>query len=90
MEVFRLWSFYRVFLGLCFVLAIVLLSTELFLSFDSDGVPYDEDVEAVDGIQWKEDSARIKEEENKIFNFLDVDENWKERYSEGLLFCIVA
>lgn len=85
MEVFRLWSFYRVFLGLCFVLAVILLSTELFLSFDSDDTPYDGSVEAVNGIQWQDDSIRIKEDENRIFNFLDVDENWKERYSEGVL-----
>ncbi|KAL9972349.1 hypothetical protein ACROYT_G018634 [Oculina patagonica] len=86
MEVFRLWSFFRVFLGLCFVLAVILLSTELFLIFDSDDTPYDGGVEAVDGIQWQDDSVRIKEDENRIFNFLDVDENWKERYSEEEIY----
>lgn len=72
------------FLGLCFVLAVVLLSTELFLSFDSDDTPHVECIEAADGSQSKEDRETIKEE-NRIFSFLEVDENWKERYSEGVL-----
>lgn len=83
MAVFRLWTFYRVFLGICFALAVVLLSAELLFSFSSDEAPYDGILEAVDDIQWKEHGERIKKEDDKIFNFLDVDENWKERYSEG-------
>lgn len=83
MAVIRLRTFYRVFLGICFALAVVLLSAELLFSFSSDEAPYDGILEAVDDIQWKEHGERIKKEDDKIFNFLDVDENWKERYSEG-------
>ena len=78
MAVFRSWTFYRVFLGLCLVLAVFLLFTELLLSSSSD-----DSLVAVDDIQWTENDERIKKEDDKIFNFLEVDENWKERYSEG-------
>lgn len=66
------------------MLMVVLLSTEFLFRLDNDNAPYDDSIEALDVIQWKKNSEGIKEEEDKIFfNFLDVDENWKERYSEG-------
>lgn len=72
-------------MGLCFALAVLLLFTEFQLSFNSDEAPYDDSLEAVDDIQWTENDEieRINKGDDKIFNFLDVDENWKERYSEG-------
>ena len=78
MAVFRLWTFYRVFLGLCLALAVSLLFTELLLSSNND-----DSLVAVGDIQWTENDERIKKEDDKVFNFLEVDENWKERYSEG-------
>lgn len=85
MAVFSLCTFYRAFLGLCFALAVLLLFTELQLSFNSDEARYDDSLEAVDDIQWTENDEieRINKGDEKIFNFLEVDENWKERYSEG-------
>lgn len=83
MAVFRLWTFYRVFLGLCFALAVSLLFIELLLSSNNDEARYDDSLVAVDDIQWMESDERVKKEDDKIFNFLEVDENWKERYSEG-------
>lgn len=82
MAVFRFWTFYRVFLGLCFALAVFLLLTELFLGFKNDEARNEDSLVAVDGIQWTENDETIKKAD-KIFNFLEVDENWKEHYSEG-------
>ena len=73
----RLGTFYRVFLGLCLALAVSLLFIEFLLSSNSGSLV------VVDDIQWTENDERIKKEDDKIFNFLEVDENWKERYSEG-------
>lgn len=89
MAVFRLRTFYGVFLGLCFALAVSLLFTELLLSSNNDEARYDDNLVVVDDIQWTENDERIKKEDEKIFNFLEVDENWKERYTEGG-FCIPA
>lgn len=36
-----------------------------------------------------ENDERIKKEDDKIFNFFEVDENWKECYIEGG-FCILV
>jgi len=83
MAVFRLWTFYRVFWGLCFALAVLLLFTEFFLGFENDEARNEDSLVVVDDIQWTENDERIKKGDNKIFNFLEVDENWKERYSEG-------
>ena len=83
MAVCRLWTFYRIFLGLCFASAVLLLFAELLLIFNSEEARYGDSLEAVDDIQWAENDERIKKEDDKIFNFLEVDENWKERYSEG-------
>lgn len=83
MAVFRLWTFYRVFLGLCFALAVLLLFTEFLFGFENGEARNEDSLVAVDDIQWTENDERIKKGDDKIFNFLEVDENWKERYSEG-------
>ena len=63
------------------MLTILLLSTNIFLSFDDDETFFDEGGEVIQS--WSVDAVGIKETEDKIFNFLEVDENWNERYSEG-------
>lgn len=87
---FRSWTSYRVFLGLCLVLTVVLLSTNIYFSFDNNETPFDDVLERVDVFQWSKDSDGIKgkETDDKIFSFLEVDENWNERYSEGGLILV--
>lgn len=75
------WISFRKFVVLCLVLTILLLSTNIFLSFDDDETFFDEGGEVIQS--WSVDAVGIKETEDKIFNFLEVDENWNERYSEG-------
>lgn len=95
MAILRLRFSYKVhvFLGLCLVLLIVLLSTEVYFSFtgDSDGP------EPVGFFQREVNSKGLQEGEHKVFDFLVVDENWIDRYSEGGLtlasnvarFCLI-
>lgn len=75
-------TFYKVLLGLCLLL-IVLLSVEIFFSFSDDDNPYEGNAKAVGLVQRKENSDGFQEGEAKLFDFLEVDENWTDRYSEG-------
>ena len=75
-------TFYKVLLGLCLLL-IVLLSVEIFFSFSDDDNPYEGGAKPVGLVQRKENSDGFQEGEAKLFDFLEVDENWTDRYSEG-------
>ena len=83
MAIYRLRVVYKVFLGLCLVLLIVLLSTEIFFSFAEDNAQHDDSANPVGSIQWAENSEGFQEGEGKKFDFQEVDENWIDRYSEG-------
>lgn len=84
MAIYRLRTVYKVFLGLCLVLLTVLLSTEIFFSFPEGDASHDDLSANPKGfIQWSENSEGFQEGEGKKFDFLEVDENWIDRYSEG-------
>lgn len=84
MALYRLRTVYKVFLGLCLVLLTVLLSTEIFFSFSEGDASHDVLSANPKGfIQWPENSEGFQEGEGKKFDFLEVDENWIDRYSEG-------
>ena len=74
-------SFYKVILGSCLVLLIVLFAGEIFYSFSDEELHFDDAAARVDVIKLKDDS----DEPGKEYDFLEVDENWTEGYSEGVL-----
>ena len=65
------------------MLLIVLLSTEIFLSFADDDASYDGGTEPIDLNSWKKSSQGFQEGESKVFDFIEIDENWTDGYSEG-------
>lgn len=74
-------SFFKVILGSCLVLLIVLFAGEIFYSFSDEELHFDVTAARVDLIKLNDGS----DEPGKEYDFLEVDENWTEDYSEGVL-----
>ena len=84
-------SFFKVCLGICLVLLAVLFAAEIFYGFPDGDYHFDDAADPADLVNFQENSEGFHSEgEAKKFDFLEVDENWIDRYSEGGLAFVVT